>query len=300
MAYCSKCGSEIVAGNRFCGRCGAPAGYQETSHYSTLSQQERLALGQRLNALANNMDSLQNIIDQIERVKPQFQIPEPRKPKTASRWWAMKGFVFGGIGAFVAAFYALIFSLEIVSLSASEENTGILIGGIFITALLCGIGIALIIIGYKTSNGRMERYNVNSVNKYNTEVRRRTERLSNLQTQYNELEKAKADVVNNIHACLMNNDNQIVIPEDYFYSEAIRFFADRIATGRANSLSEAMDAYDAYIHRMKLEQAANDAAEYQRQSASNLAAISREQTAMRRQGAVNTALHVANTIRHWK
>lgn len=300
MAYCSKCGSEIIAGNKFCGRCGAPAGYQQTIHYSTLNQQERISLSQRLVAIANNIDSLQNIIDQIERLKPQFQIPEPRKPRTASRWWAMKGFVFGGIGAFVAAFYALIFSLEIISLSASEENIGILIGGIIITALLCGVGVALIIIGYKTSSGRMERYNVNSVNKYNTEVRRRTERLNNLQTQYNELEKAKAAVVNNMHSCLANNGNPIVIPEDYFYSDAIRFFAERISTGRANSLSEAMDAYDAYIHRMKLEQAANDAAEYQRQSANNLAAISREQTAIRRQGAVNTAFNVANTIRHWK
>lgn len=303
MPFCSSCGSVINQGNRFCSKCGASVGGQATSQRSTSNQQELASLSRQLFELANNIDSLQNIITQTERVKSQFQIPEPRKPRTASRWWAMKGFVFSAIGALGAGFYVfvyvMIFMTSLSSYDSDERNIGMLVVGILVLVLIISIGVALIIIGYKTSTPRMERYNRNSVNKYNTEVQRRNSMLSNLQKQYNELESSKAAVVNRIQICLMNNGNRIVIPEDYFYSEAIRFFADRLATGRSSSLGEAMDAYDAHLHRMKLEQAANEAAEYQRQSASNLAAISREQTAMRRQGAVNTALHVANTIRHW-
>lgn len=298
MPFCSSCGSVINQGNRFCSKCGASVGEQAAPHNSAINQQEIASLSRQLFELANNIDSLQNIINQIERVKSQFQIPEPKKPRTASRWWAMKGFVFGAIGALGAGFYVLLFLLSLSS-SNMDDSNGILIVGILILILLVGVGVTLIIIGFKTSTPRMENYNRNSVNKYNAEVQRRNGMLSNLQKQYNELESSKAAVVNRIQNCLMNNGNRIAIPENYFYSEAIRFFADRLATGRSNSLGEAMDAYDAHLHRMKLEQAANEAAEYQRQSASNLAAISREQTAMRRQGAVNTALHVANTIRHW-
>ncbi|MDO4423150.1 MAG: zinc ribbon domain-containing protein [Eubacteriales bacterium] len=295
MAFCSNCGSEIYAGNKFCSKCGVSVSGSPVPQTSGLSQQEKNALGMRLSELANNVDSLQGIMGQIEKVKAQFQIPEPRKPRTATRWWAMKGFVFGGIGAFVAAFYILLFLL---SLRSEYDDMGTLIGGIVVIALICGVGITLIVIGVKTSESRMNRYNTNSINKYNAEVQRRNGIIQNLNNQYSELEKAKSDTVSRIYDC-MDNGSPIIIPENYFYSEAIRFFADRIMTGRANSLSEAMDAYDAYIHRMKLEQAANEAAEYQRQSANNLAAIQREQSAMRRQGAVNTALHVANTIRHW-
>lgn len=298
MPFCSKCGSVINQGNRFCSKCGAPVEGQITSRSTTVvNQQEIFSLSRQLTELANNIDSLQSVIAQTEKVQAQFQIPEPRKPRVASRWWAMKGFAIGGIVTIAVGFYILLQLLILAS--SSEIGVGGIIVGIVILFLFIGIGVALIIIGYKTSTPRMENYNRNSMNKYNAEVQRRNSMLMNLQQQYNQLESSKAAIVNRIQTCMLNNGNRIMIPENYFYSEAIRFFADRLATGRANSLAEAMDAYDAHLHRMKLEQAANEAAEYQRQSASNLAAISREQTAMRRQGAVNTALHVANTIRHW-
>ena len=306
MPYCSSCGSLINPSFKFCGKCGTPLSnlVNPNSSAGNFRVQDTTTLSRQLMELANNVDSLESVINQTEAVKSQYQIPEPRKPVIASRWWAMKGFVFGGIGAFVAAIYVFICVASYSSYISSgiyddTESIGILVGAIILAVLLIGVGVALIVIGYITSQKRMENYNANSLKKYNAEVQKRNALLTNLQQQYNDLENSRAIVVSRIQACLSNNGNDIVIPERYFYSEAIRFFADRIATGRANSLSEAMDAYDAYIHRLKLEQAAEEAAEYQRQSANNLAAIQREQSAMRRQGAVNTALHVANTIRHW-
>lgn len=290
MAYCSHCGSLIDQGNAFCSKCGASINNQTNSHNTAISLQNTTSLTRQLTELADNVDSLESVIEQSEGLKSKLQIPEPQKPRTASRWWGMKGFVISGIVTIVAGLYIAM------GLINSNEYFGV---GIAVAVIIGCVGAALIIIGVKTSTKRMENYNSNCMNKYNAEVQRRNEMLSNLQQQYNDLENTKADIVGRIQDCLMSNGSSIVIPENYFYSDAIRFFADRIATGRANTIAEAMDAYDEHLHRMRLEQAANEAAEYQRQSASNLAAIQREQAAMRRQGAVNTALHVANTIRHW-
>lgn len=290
MAYCSSCGSEVFPEENFCGKCGKAVANMIPSNNSLMSQQDQLSITHKLTELADNLDSLQSIISQTESVKSQLQIPEPRKPIVASRWWAMKGFVFGGIGALGFGLWLIL-----IGINAGYASDGL---G-FITAISVIAGIGLLAVGISTSKGRMELYNSNSQQRYNNEVQKRNEQIANLQKQYTELENSKTVIIERVQDCLFNNGNAIVIPENYFYSEAIRFFADRLATRRSNTLAEAMDAYDVYIHQLKLEQAANEAGEYQRQSAANLAAIQREQTAIRRQGAVNTALHVANTIRHW-
>ena len=290
MSFCEKCGAKVNDNNDFCEKCGTRISKSLVLNtISTNSIQDTKSLSRRINELADDIDSLESIIAQTEALKSQLNIPEPQKPTPITRWGAMKGNVILGIVAIALAlpFVSGLFSSEMFLVS------------IFVVIIGGCLGTFLIFNGYKNSTYRMERHNNDELNKYNSEVQSRNEKLKNLQQQYDELETSKEVVASRIRNCLTNNENGILIPENYFYSDAIRFFADRIATGRSNSLAEAMDAYDEHLHRLKLEQAAFEAAEYQRQSADNLAAIQREQAAIRRQETVNTALHVANTIRHW-
>lgn len=46
-----------------------------------------------------------------------------------------------------------------------------------------------------------------------------------------------------------------MVPSDYQYSEALEYFCNSYINGRANSLQEAIAAYDTYLHRKKMEHA---------------------------------------------
>lgn len=242
MPYCSRCGSIIKPVHKFCSKCGTPI-YSYVSSRNSKSNiplQDNISLSCQLTKLANNVDSLVSVTNQIENLKMKTSIPEPKKPVIVSRWWAMKVYIFGGSGALVAAISVLIF---FVSISESLDSVGMVVFGILYFSLLA-VGGTLNIIGVSISKKRMENYNSISIAKYNAEVQRRNAMLINYRQQYSGLENKKNIILKQIQDCLMNNGNRIVIPRNYFYSDAIRFFADRIATGRANSLSEAICAYN--------------------------------------------------------
>ena len=58
------------------------------------------------------------------------------------------------------------------------------------------------------------------------------------------------------------------IPAEYLNEEALVYMHRDVACGRAQTLNEAMDRYDEYLHRMRMEATANQIlAEQQRQSA---------------------------------
>lgn len=334
MAVCSKCGSGVPKGESQCPKCGsifiiynedpkpsssASTSYNESPNHITnpnkysvgefdwkskdlvdsnpqfekmtqnLSTKEKDvdksrisnfiptgSLASQLKSLALNVDALERIMDEDESIRT--KIKKPVKSEPISRARAMKPFLIPGC---ILCGVSLMFV-------GSEYTMGYF-------ALLLIAGLIVIGIGYFASNGRIERSTTTTQEKYNAEV----EEQKQLEKHLNEIEKQKDMLIDKIQHLMIYDGAEISIPDSYFYSDAIGYFADRIMSGRSNSLGEAMDAYDEHIHRLKLEQAAFESAEYQRQSANNLAAIQRENAALRRQGAINTALHVANTIRHW-
>ena len=276
MAVCTKCGASVPAGNTQCPKCGSIfINYQSEVNSSLGGGIMSGSLANQLKALASDVESLENLMEESDSISG--QIKEPVKAPQLSRGRAMKPFLIPGC------------ILCGVSLMFVNEQTV----GMFIMCLV--IGIALIGIGYFASNGRIERSAEAVQAKYDADVKKQNE----LKERLSGIESRKEVLIDKIQQLMFYNGSELGIPDNYFYSDAIGFFADRILSGRSNTLAEAMDAYDEHIHRLKLEQAAFEAAEYQKQSANNLAAIQRESAALRRQGAVNTALNVANTLRHW-
>lgn len=267
MVACKKCGAQNRDENQYCYACGDRL---EASSLSARQQNyiDTASLGGQLKSLAKNVESMERMMEEEDGINA--RIRKPVKAATISRGKAMAPFLVPGISLCFVSLMAFFFGEKVIGL------------------LYLGVGLVLIGIGFPVSNRRVKNSASATQAKYDADVKEQ----DNLQARLSEIELSKSILVVKIQQLMLFDGRELGIPESYFYSDAIKFFADRIISGRANSLPDALDAYDDHIHRMKLEQAAQEAAEYQRQSAYNLAA-------MRRQGTVNTALHVANTIRHW-
>lgn len=271
VAFCGKCGSPVKAGNMYCDHCGATI---ETASLA-LDKQESVdngALANQLKELASALESLESVITETEKVSAQQNIAEPRKPRTATNWWGMKVPVIIGI---IIAFFGFAF---LVSSNGS-------IGFIVFSVIVLVIGISLIVLGIISGGKRAKKFNEAEITRYNTDTQKRNELLVNSKNRLEELNASKVALVEKIQSLMIFNGKELNIPDDYFYAEAIRFFASRIETNRSRSIAEAMDAFDEYVHRLKLEQGME-------QSAKNLAAV-------RRSNAINAAVNIVDTVHHW-
>jgi len=278
MIACKKCGAQNRDENQYCYAC---CDYLESGSLSARQQNyiDTASLGSQLKSLAKNVESMERMMEEEEGINA--RIRKPVKAATISRGKAMAPFLIPGI---ILCFVSLM--CFFVGARSEVKMAGI--NAIDIGLFYIAVGVVLIGIGFPVSSRRVKNSANATQAKYDADVKEQ----ASLQARLSEIELSKNILVVKIQQLMLFDGRELGIPESYFYSDAIKFFADRIISGRANSLPDALDAYDDHIHRMKLEQAAQEAAEYQRQSAYNLAA-------MRRQGTVNTALHVANTIRHW-
>lgn len=284
--FCRQCGNPIEDGNRFCMYCGKEVynGSIVFHNENQMKNTNNAVLVSQLSALASNIDSLEKLVAEMESVNTQLQIPVTKT--TVSRGQKMKPFIVGGIILIlVGSFYSIGLVNEIFSRHSSVSD---IIGFLISMLLFEGSGAGLIACGIATSGRRATSANKEYEEQYNKELINR----ENLQNRLNSLNDEKMTIVDAIKTCMFFDGSVIRIPDEYFYSNAIEFFADRISAGRADTLKEAIDQYELHLHRLKLEDAAYAAAEYQRLSAINLAAI-------RRASAMNAAANVANTINHW-
>ena len=79
------------------------------------------------------------------------------------------------------------------------------------------------------------------------------------------------------------------LPDDYWYPLATTYLIKAIASGRVHSLGEALDRFDAQLHRWKVEEANNNLLVQQQAQTAHLKSI-------RTSSKVNAAANVANAV----
>lgn len=281
--FCKECGSPVEVGAKYCDHCGSAMELKPLVNGEN-NNIDNVSLAGQLKELASSVESLENVLVEIENANAQLQTPEPRQPRIASKWWGMKLAMVPAIFLYILCI-GNFFAWIVDSLSESGDSGDY--GSIFIASFVVFLipAVVLTVGGVVLGGKRTKSFNEIEQNRYSTETQKRNELLVNAKNRLKELNALKASLVNEIQSLMIFNGKELNITDEYFYSEAIRFFAERIDTGRSKSIAEAMDAFDEYAHRLKLEQSME-------RSAKNLAAV-------RRSNAINAAVNIADTIHHW-
>ena len=118
-------------------------------------------------------------------------------------------------------------------------------------------------------------------------------RLNYLKSQESDLEQGLNEISGQIYDLYL--ENQVVldrIPRDYRNYEAVVFFENVLANGRADNMKEALSQYEEHIHRRRLEDNSAEALRMQQQQSEMLAAIE----VSSRQTAVNSGVAAAFSV----
>ncbi len=86
-----------------------------------------------------------------------------------------------------------------------------------------------------------------------------------------------------------NYDAVSFLPEEYWYPMATSYMVKAAACGRVTTIGEALDSFDAYLHRKKVEQFNADFLSEQQMQTAHLKSI-------RRSNKVNAAANITNTL----
>lgn len=271
--FCNQCGVQVSDDSRFCLKCGsAIANVGEiatvSQNTSMMSKEERMTMVKQLKSLSSNLGSLDQCIEKIEQATKQLNARPVRK-LTVSKFRAARPFAIPGLAALGIGFY--------LTLMLAMANSNVAFGIIIML-----VGVAFLGYAGATCNSRQESQQAALDKRYEDSLIRQADAQKEIEAMCQKRDSIIAKI----------QESMFGIPEQYFYEDALTFFADRLLSGRSNSLPEAMDAYDEHLHRLKLEDAAMAQAEYARQNARNLSAIKTATT-------INTVANVANVIHHW-
>ena len=91
-----------------------------------------------------------------------------------------------------------------------------------------------------------------------------------------------------------NAEHMAFLPADYWYPIATDYLIKMVQTGRAATLSEALDKYDEQLHRWKLEEASAQMLAMQQQQAAHLANIQRNTGISAVADVVTAAINISN------
>lgn len=93
-----------------------------------------------------------------------------------------------------------------------------------------------------------------------------------------------------------NAEQMAFLPSDYWYPIATDYLMKMLQTGRAATLSEALDKYDEQLHRWKLEDASAQVLAMQQQQAAHLANIQRNTGVSAVADVVTAAINISNSL----
>ncbi len=225
---CNNCGSEISNGSSFCNICGA----KQLAVHSQLSQPDRENLLRNLNRVHNEAvkctpyyaenASLQNYIDTTAN-----------KTYTSNSW---KPVFFIGLAPAILSVITLLGKLT----GDGINEFGSWISDIFLASLIPGIWLFLWI--FLRKNGQEK-------------IRRKTEADRQGIESARQRQAVLADSVSAIYQASGVSD---FYPPKYFHVDAVNYVYDCISNYRADSLKEALNSYEEYLHRMRMEQAQSE------------------------------------------
>lgn len=125
---------------------------------------------------------------------------------------------------------------------------------------------------------------------YQAEKAKADKKIDALQKQ-SEAEVQTAQEVFDDHAAEMD-----FLPVDYWYPMATSYLVKIVKNGRTNSLSEALDKFDDYLHRWKLEEANAQLVAQQQEQTAHLASIKRSSRISAAANVTNTVFNIASRL----
>lgn len=113
------------------------------------------------------------------------------------------------------------------------------------------------------------------------------------ETQIDEMKSQMEEISKEIYRVTTENQELInLMPRDYRYYDAVAFFENALANGRADSMKEAINLYEEYIHRQNMELNGRQMLEQSRMQSAMLANI--EQSS--REAAINSGIAATFSI----
>lgn len=93
---------------------------------------------------------------------------------------------------------------------------------------------------------------------------------------------------------IANENREVInaIPRDYRYYDAVAFFENALANGRADSMKEAVNLYETHLHQMRLENANQQMLFINEQQSKMMAEIEKNTRDAKRATELNTAFNV--------
>jgi len=263
MRFCSNCGFQLDSdAGEFCPNCGSKLFEKKQSktpseRYSNNTKTEML---NNLNICQKFVNIIFSYISEANQIDNKIDDLNKKKSAAVSKL------------AFPLVLVSIIFSFFIAKLLTNISGVDSLFI-IILLLLITFLPILIVALIIKKLN-----YNLQLQFKY----------------EIYELEKQKTEIYKKIDRILDSPDGQFaksIIPQDYFYPDAVSMFIFYIRNGQADTMKEALKEYDQYIHRCKLEYETNRMANAAEQTAraSERTAAAAERSAIANESAANSA-----------
>jgi len=213
--FCNKCGTGNVDGSLFCSKCGNRLGLSVPSAPNF----EKEGLLSSIIRAKKTVDQVSDVMDRVQDIEAE----------TEYRWnminlhkfWKMKDTIVGVL--------SVLLVIMIIGLIAS------FIPVLHVVSLLGWVLIVVLLI------------------RKNRQINADNERMHN---EINAMSAEKNGLYEKSRQILQTEEGRYakgVVPQDYFYRDAVDKFIFYFRNGHADTMKEAVKEYDTYLHRCKLE-----------------------------------------------
>ncbi|MCU6720234.1 zinc-ribbon domain-containing protein [Porcipelethomonas ammoniilytica] len=283
--FCRQCGNEMNEESKFCSKCGTPisanAQSKPNSARTGIQTREDLISGLQnaiylmKQATALKESSAATIRKQTTGRNPSNEITGGLKVLFS----AAVGFVGFLIGKAILGSICRM----ILNGFGSTNNMPLLVQ-LFYYVISGIIPIALgIVVGVYFNKNIIPKIN-EKIRHKNVEIIQANQKIA----EYNQSIRQQADELNRrLHEIQLRYQNTVMTwyPQNYCYIEATEFFLDSVVNYRADTLKEAINLYEEYLHRERVER--NQESMLKKQDLNNLLTLG----SVIMQGQVLSAVH---------